>query len=98
MWCHWYQSYWFSINIKDYRHIIWKSERNRNLSVLKLYDLFITLNHSSIEVVRSRSRGLDTKVLEGVIILTMYQIAIMNSTCQIYKRFDPAYIVVLRLC
>ena len=53
------------------------------------------LDHSSIEIVRSYLRGLSTKVLKGVIILTMYYIVIMNSTCQIYKRFNPVYITVL---
>ena len=38
-------------------------------------------------------RGLSTKVLKAVIMLTMYQIAIINLTCQIYKEFDFYYIL-----
>ena len=51
------------------------------------------LGHSSIEIVRSSLRDLSTKVLEGVIMLIIYYITIMNSTCQIYKRFNLNYIL-----
>ena len=40
------------------------------------------------------SESLKIKVLEGVVTLTMYQIVIMNSTCQIYKEFNSFYILI----